>query len=181
MANAGINITGDGAINDITSVNGRTQEVAVLRLEAGVYELHGTLGLVPPPYGWGFAANPIDRIAVELTTAGDIIHIETRSEAGELVDIPSMLTLHVVVPDRDGGWQPAPEPSPQPFNETKYLQLRAVTDERILRLQDLIDIGEATSEMHQHVLDWKRFRVALNDVENQSTWPHDVTWPEKPE
>ncbi|MEE5107222.1 phage tail assembly chaperone [Pseudomonas alliivorans] len=180
MANAGINITGDGTINDITSPNGRTQDVSVFRLSAGVYELHGTQGLVPPPYGWGYASNPVDRITVAISVVDDIIHVETRDDAGALVDIPSMLTLHIVVADRETSRDDTPVPQPKPDAATHYLQLRAVTDERILSMEDLIDIGEAAPELELQVLDWKRYRVALNELPKQPGWPVNVAWPKSP-
>lgn len=62
MANAGINIKGDGTIHDLTSMNGQVENVAVLRVQEGIYEMHGTLGMVAQPYGWGHVTNPADKI-----------------------------------------------------------------------------------------------------------------------
>lgn len=179
MANAGININGDGTIHDITSMNGKVEGVTVSRVQDGIYELRGTLGLVPPPYGWGHVTNPIDKITAHIEVGDDVIRLETRNQAGECVDIPSMVAMHIVVADREMEVNPPPEePQPQRDSAKHYFQLRAVADEQILGLQDLNDIGESTAENRAHLIAWKRYRIALCAVPKQPDWPFDVIWPE---
>lgn len=178
MANAGININGDGSIHDITSMNGKVECVAVARVQEGIYEVYGTLGMVPPPYGWGHVTNPVDRITAQVEVDGQVIRVETRNQADELTDISSMVALHIVIPDREIDVYPLPGPDPEPDAPTYYAQLRAIADEQILMLQDLIDIGESTPEIQTRIIAWKRYRVALSAVPGQPGWPSHVTWPD---
>jgi hypothetical protein len=51
---------------------------------------------------------------------------------------------------------------------------------RIAPLQDAQDLGEATSAEEAALLSWKRYRVALNRVEQQGGYPHVIEWPSPP-
>jgi len=51
---------------------------------------------------------------------------------------------------------------------------------RIAPLQDAVDMGLATPEDAQALLDWKRFRVALSRIEQQAGFPRSIDWPINP-
>lgn len=91
-----------------------------------------------------------------------------------------MVALHIVIADReiDSYLLPESKRTSEPDAATHFTQLTSVADEHILMLQDLIDIGEATPEIQSRIMLWKRYRVALNDVPNQTGWPADVVWPD---
>ena len=59
----------------------------------------------------------------------------------------------------------------------RLLQLAAV---RIAPLQDAVDIGDATPADTAALLAWKKYRVALNRIEQQSGFPAVVVWPVAP-
>jgi len=48
---------------------------------------------------------------------------------------------------------------------------------RISPLQYAVDLGDATPEEKSALLDWKRYCVALNRIEQQPGYPLDVEWP----
>jgi hypothetical protein len=98
------------------------------------------------------------------------------------VDILSKVTLHIVIDDAPLPEMPAPpEPDPTAEAVAEYIQLRVQADFRVQPLQDLLDIGEGTPEVEAKVLEWKRYRVALSRVGEQSGYPHAVEWPVVPE
>ncbi|CUJ00101.1 Bacteriophage tail assembly protein [Achromobacter aegrifaciens] len=51
---------------------------------------------------------------------------------------------------------------------------------RIAPLQDAVDVGEATAEEEAALTAWKRYRVALNRIEQSPGFPRDFAWPERP-
>jgi hypothetical protein len=51
---------------------------------------------------------------------------------------------------------------------------------RIAPLQDAVDLGEATPEETAALTAWKRYRIALNRIELQASFPRDIQWPERP-
>ena len=57
----------------------------------------------------------------------------------------------------------------------RLLQLAAV---RIDPLQDAVDLGLATSDEVIALRKWKRYRVALNRIEDQLYFPLSIEWPE---
>jgi len=186
MANAAVNILGDGSILDTTTLGGDVTKLQTLRVEPGVYELHGTYGMVPPPYGWGVVTNPVDKLSAQVSYANGVLNLEARNEQGELVDIPSMVTLHIVIEDAPH-IAPSPEPQPEPQIDmgtqasAELARRRGMADEVIQQSQDLIDIGEGTPEIEAQILAWKRHRVALCRVGSQAGWPGSVEWPVEPE
>lgn len=52
---------------------------------------------------------------------------------------------------------------------------------RIAPLQDAVDLGVATEEEDAKLLAWKRYRVALNRIDQQPGYPSDVVWPDRPD
>jgi hypothetical protein len=55
-----------------------------------------------------------------------------------------------------------------------------VATARIAPLQDAVDLGEATANEEPLLLAWKRYRVALNRIQQQSGFPVDIVWPDTP-
>lgn len=51
---------------------------------------------------------------------------------------------------------------------------------RIAPLQDAVDLGEANASEEQALIAWKRYRVAVNRVEQQGGFPADIDWPAPP-
>lgn len=78
-----------------------------------------------------------------------------------------------------------PELAPTPFTGAQVLADRdnrlGVATLRIAPLQDAVDIGEATDAELASLKLWKQYRVALNRIEQQTTFPTAVVWPVSPE
>jgi hypothetical protein len=51
---------------------------------------------------------------------------------------------------------------------------------RIAPLQDAVDLGEATPEEEAELTAWKRYRVALNRIQQQPNFPIGIEWPLSP-
>lgn len=60
-------------------------------------------------------------------------------------------------------------------------QLLAIAANRMAPLQDAVDLGEADLAEENSLLNWKRYRVALNRVEHQAGFPDQVDWPISPD
>lgn len=52
---------------------------------------------------------------------------------------------------------------------------------RIAPLQDAIDLGDAEPGEESSLLAWKRYRVAVNRVNQQAGYPVEIDWPAPPE
>lgn len=52
---------------------------------------------------------------------------------------------------------------------------------RIAPLQDAVDLDKATKEEKALLIEWKSYRVDLNRVEEQDSFPSDIDWPVLPE
>lgn len=78
-------------------------------------------------------------------------------------------------------WADIPPPTKEEIvalAENEKANLISYASERILPLQDAVDLDMATTEELAALTAWKKYRVLLNRV-NTSTAP-DITWPEKP-
>ncbi|CAM3821679.1 tail fiber assembly protein [Pseudomonas wadenswilerensis] len=68
---------------------------------------------------------------------------------------------------------------------TKGLSLRderlANASMRIAPLQDAVDLGEASAHEQEALLAWKRYRIALNRLDQQPGYPLSIDWPSSPE
>jgi hypothetical protein len=182
MANAAINILGDGTIYDLCTVNGCTDQIAVEREGVGVYKLSGTQGMVPAPDGWGTVTNPLDNITTSVIYNTGLLTLETRDRAGQLMDIGSKVTLHILVEDAPPAFMHSEsEPEPEPKIQDTFAKLKAHADSQLQLLQDLLDIGEGTPEIEASALQWKRYRVALSRALDQPGYPVEVEWPSLPE
>jgi hypothetical protein len=51
---------------------------------------------------------------------------------------------------------------------------------RMAPLQDAVDLEDATSEEKASLIAWKRYRVALNRIEQQLGFPQIIEWPVSP-
>lgn len=182
MANAAINILGNGTIYDLCTVDGCTDQVAVEREGVGVYKLSGTQGMVPAPDGWGTVTNPLDNITASVTYYAGILTLETRDRAGELIDIGSKVTLHILVENAPPAFMYSEsEPEPKAEADDIFAKLKAHADAQLQLLQDLLDIGEGTPEIEASALQWKRYRVALSRALDQPGYPVEVEWPNLPD
>ena len=56
-----------------------------------------------------------------------------------------------------------------------------VATRAIAPLQDAVDLGMATEAEEAALLEWKKYRVLLNRVEQQEGYPSSVEWPAMPE
>lgn len=101
MARAAINVLGaTGATYDLVTLG--SNAVTSARLSIGVYQITGSLGMVPfPPIddGWGYTVNQVDRRAdVEIEFADGLLTVMVTKD-GQPYDLKHMLTLHILVPD----------------------------------------------------------------------------------
>lgn len=101
MARAAINVLGaTGATYDFVT-QGNTV-VTSARLSKGIYQITGSLGMVPfPPVddGWGYTVNQVDSRADVETDFADNLLTVTVTKDGQAYDLKHMITLHILVPD----------------------------------------------------------------------------------
>lgn len=85
---------------------------------------------------------------------------------------------------RDGGWYLDEEA----LTASKVAEILTSRDDklrlstlRIAPLQDAHDLGESTETEESLLISWKRYRIALNRIEQQPGYPVDVDWPMSPD
>lgn len=95
-------------------------------------------------------------------------------------------TGQLIVPDEAG--LPMLADPPPPTTEqlaaqatAKRSQLLQQVTQAIAPLQDAVDLGDASSDEEAALLAWKRYRVALNRIEQQDGYPATIEWPVSPE
>ena len=182
MANAAINILSDGSIYDLGTVHGCVDQIRVMRQDIGIYELYGTLGMVPPPDGWGTVTNPMDEITAKVSYADGVLTLTTQKTDGQPADFAGKVSLHILVEDAPPIIMSVePEPDRQSLVDTNCAHLKSHADSRLQLLQDLLDIGEGTLEIEARILEWKKYRVALSRITEQPGYPNDINWPAVPE
>lgn len=182
MARAAINIKGDGSILDITSLG--KSDITVEHPGPGQYLVSGTLGMCPPPEGWGFVINQMDAGASVATTYADGVLLVSVAKEGEPADLLHSITLHVSVEELPVTQMPEPQP-PEPVDpllavQAETARLRLIADAAIAPLQDAVDLEEATDAEVALLKEWKRFRVALNRLPEQADYPANIEWPKPP-
>ncbi|AZE73136.1 tail fiber assembly domain protein [Pseudomonas synxantha] len=174
---AAINVLGsDGSLIDIASLGVDT--VTTSHPSQGVYLVHGTLGMAPPPEGWGYVINQVDADkTVDIQFADGVLTVST-TLAGEPADLAHSITLHLCVEEVP----PAPEPplNPLAVAQDQMNRLRTQADRAIAPLQDAVDIEEATEEEVAILKLWKKFRVALSRIPEQADYPDAIDWPVVP-
>jgi hypothetical protein len=103
MTRAAINVLGaTGGTYDFVT-QGDTV-VTSARVAKGIYQIIGSLGMVPyPPIddGWGYTVNQVDnRADVETDFAEGVLTV-TVTKDGLPYDLKHMITLHILVPTPD--------------------------------------------------------------------------------
>lgn len=181
---AAVNILGaTGAIIDVTSLG--TDSLSAEHPSPGLYLIHGTLGMVPPPEGWGYVLNHADNGASVAISFGEGVLTVSVAKDGEPSDLVHSITLHVAVEDLPP--VEAPDPLPPPAADlleeaqAKAARLRESADYAVVPLQDAVDGDEATDAEIAALKAWKKYRVALNRVPEQSSYPGSIEWPPVPE
>ena len=181
---AAINILGStGEIIDITSLGVSTIESK--RESPGIYQLIGTQGMARAPEGWGYVVNQMDVDKTVAISYDEQVLRVCVSLDDKPTDLSHSITLHVAVDELPVSSMPPPEqvPDMDPAQEAqrKYTHLRAIADYAIAPLQDAVDIDEASEEDAVRLKAWKKYRVALNRVFEQSGYPDAIDWPLAPE
>lgn len=179
---AAINILGsDGSIIDVTSLG--TDSITSEHSGVGQYLVHGTLGMAPPPEGWGYVLNQMDADkAVAISFADGLLLVEV-SRSGEPADLDHSITLHVAVEDAPQVQVPVPTAPVEDALQfaTRQLQaLRMQADYAIAPLQDAVDLDDATDAEVAALKAWKKYRVALSRVPDQPGYPDAIDWPVTP-
>lgn len=182
MARAAINILGDGSIINITSIG--KADITVEHPSPGQYLVVGTLGMCPPPEGWGYVINQMDAGATVATSFADGVLLVSVAKDGEPADLLHSITLHVSVEDLPPPDLPPPQ-EPEPADalalaHAEIAQRRAVADAAIIPLQDAVDLGIATDAEVGLMTEWKLYRVALNRLPDQPGFPNEIDWPAPP-
>ena len=90
----------------------------------------------------------------------------------------------------DGGQAQPPQLESTPSDEALAAGIRVRRDAlleqanlRVAPLQDALDLGVATAEESNTLMNWKAYRVALLRVDNpvyQPEFPRSITWPDAP-
>lgn len=179
MARAAININGDGSVIDITSLG--KSDITVEHPGPGQYLVAGTLGMCPPPEGWGYVINQMDAGASVATSFADNVLLVRVAKDGEPADLLHSITLHVSVEEAPVPLPPEPVPvDPLQQAQEEVARLRMIADTAIAPLQDAVDLEEATEAEVALLKDWKRYRVALNRLPEQPGYPTAIDWPAPP-
>jgi len=82
---------------------------------------------------------------------------------------------------------PDPVPLPPTLGEltlsakSKRDLLLTAASNRMGPFQDAVDLDEATADETVMLKKWKQYRIALNRIEQQPTFPTDIQWPVSPE
>ena len=180
MTRAAINLNGPtGEVIDVTSLGRNT--ISSHKAGIGEYRVQGTLGMAPPPEGWGYVINPLDAgVEVRIRHVAPILEISV-SRDGVASDLQHSLTLHVAVEALP--LEPLPEPQPDPLAAAlrEIAQRRAQADRAIAPLQDAVDLEEASALEQENLRAWKRYRVELNRLPDQHGFPEALEWPPAPQ
>lgn len=180
---AALNILGaTGAIIDITSLGVDT--ITTEHPGPGQYLVHGTLGMAPPPEGWGYVVNQVDAACSVAIGYTDGILAVSVAKDGEPADLVHSITLHIAVdslPPQEI-LPPAPTPAIDPLElvQAEITRLRSVADYAIAPLQDAVDVEEASESELAALKAWKKYRLALNRVPEQAGYPDAIEWPDVP-
>lgn len=70
-------------------------------------------------------------------------------------------------------------PSEKQLSERERNELITASSLKIAPLQDAVDLGMATEEEKESLLEWKKYRVLLNRVDVSKA--PEIDWPEPPE
>lgn len=179
---AAVNILGaDGTVIDVTSLGANA--ITTEHPGPGQYLVHGTLGMVPPPEGWGYVLNQVDASCSVAINHNDGVLAVSVAKGGEPANLAHSITLHVAVDSLPVHGVPeltAPEPDPMEVAIAELNRLRSVADYAIAPLQDAVDVDEATDADLAALKSWKKYRVALSRVIEQPQFPDAIEWPVAP-
>ena len=124
------------------------------------------------------------------TTNGAYIDALSPSIPEDAVEISKELYSELFTTTIDGTVGPGADglpvliPSAGPTEEELALRRRDrllnVATARMAPLQDAVDIGEATSDEEAELTAWKRYRMLLNRIQQQSGFPNAIEWPAVP-
>lgn len=86
------------------------------------------------------------------------------------------------------GWRLATDPEVEDLTYASLMQAvemrtgdyRKRADTAIAPLQDAVDLGEATEKEESRLKEWKRYRIALSRIPEQTGYPESVEWPVAP-
>ncbi|WP_052673003.1 hypothetical protein [Pseudomonas sp. ES3-33] len=192
---AALNILGfDGSVIDVTSLGVST--ITTEHPSTGKYLVFGTLGMAPPPLGWGYVVNQMDNNAsVAISYADQVLTVDIAVD-GQPANLQHSITLHVEV-EEIVVIPPVVEPVVVDPVASAAAELvarsssAAVFIARILdRVETLsygIEAGEASEEdeaeqaaLQLSLKAWKGYKFALGKVATQSTWPAAPLWPLEP-
>lgn len=179
---AALNILGsDGSLIDLTSLG--VDQISTAHPETGSYEVCGTLGMAPPPHGWGYVVNRIDEDkSIALSFVGGLLTVSV-SKDGRPVDLQHSITLHVSVeelPLTDTLETPTEPVDLLQAVREKHARLRAIADYEIAPLQDAVDVEEAVPDDLALLAQWKKYRIALSKVDDLPGFPNQIDWPQPP-
>lgn len=82
-----------------------------------------------------------------------------------------------------------PQLADGPIESEESVRLRALSERdarlaqaaiRVAPLQDALDVEGSTSGAESLLNSWKRYRIALNRIEQAPGFPNDFVWPEPP-
>jgi len=179
---AAVNILGaDGAVIDVTSLG--VNSITTEHPGPGQYLVHGTLGMVPPPEGWGYVLNQVDAAcSVDIGYNEGVLAVSVAKD-GEPADLVHSITLHVAVESLPTAALLEPTTPGEALLEralAEIARLRALADYAIAPLQDAVDVDEATDADLAALKSWKKYRVALSRVIEQPQYPDAIEWPVAP-
>lgn len=174
---AAINILGStGEVIDITSLG--VSNLTTQHPGPGQYLVLGTLGMVPPPLGWGHVVNQLDAdCSVSISFNEGILAVSVARD-GEPSDLLHSITLHVAVEELPP--MVAPEPDKAELAQRELSSRRSDADHAIAPLQDAVDVDEATESDMAALKAWKKYRLALSRVPDQAGYPLSIEWPVAP-
>ncbi|QXI56988.1 tail fiber assembly protein [Pseudomonas sp. OE 28.3] len=179
---AAINILGEtGALIDITSLGVAT--ITTDHPGPGQYLVRGTLGMAPAPQGWGYVLNQMDAACSVAISYTDGVLAVSVAKDGEPADLAHSITLHVAVESLLPQEMPVLVPpafDPLERAQAEIARLRADADYAVAPLQDAVDVDEATETDVAALKAWKKYRVALNRVPEQASYPGNIDWPDVP-
>lgn len=175
---AGGVLVGPVALLEVPGIGFQTPDDAIA--------LDAELAEPPPGYAWALVSGVPALLAdhrgtVYSTSTGEAVSFDALGE------LPEGLTLNPP-PGKfyewhAGAWQldmaalKAAEAAQALLDRDDKLRQATV---RLAPLQDAHDLGESTTEEETALLGWKRYRIALNRIEQQSGYPLNIDWPPAP-
>lgn len=142
------------------------------------------------PCAEGYAWGVVDQVPVQLKDSRGLVYSTVTGHSFEwesLGELPDDITtapfpgpFHIW---QDGAWhldesaQKASMAAQMLVERDARLRVAAT---RIAPLQDAVDLGDATELEEAALIGWKRYRVALNRIEQQAGYPANVAWPSSP-